>query len=388
MAVLHSNCCSPERGNDMKILFFEDREEDIQGIVDYCIERDYDCFHDKFVDGFSKIEEYDPDIVIVDLKNAQDNFEGCDILEKIWEHRFRPTCVFSGQINDSTIEEDRYASPLIEFITKGDEKPVISFIEKVAPYVDCIREVQEETYTAMRRSFDFFDLAMKDGITDSGKIAALCGNRIKAYFDNENSNNDLPTWSQYIYPTINEAFSTADIIQLKTPLSGADYENNFFVILSQSCDIAHSKVNCVLLAKCFPIDRILKVNKGDGTVYERSKEELQTIFNTGFLNQWVPLPGIENVMPDIAVNLKKLSLVKLRELSNDYQKVLSLSSPYKERLVWAYMQTACRPGVPDLDIESWCASLLLEEDGGDVSSEETVEQIQIAENEGKVACTA
>ena len=89
MAVLHSNCCSPERGNDMKILFFEDREEDIQGIVDYCIERDYDCFHDKFVDGFSKIEEYDTDIVIVDLKNAQDNFEGCDILEKIWEHRFR-----------------------------------------------------------------------------------------------------------------------------------------------------------------------------------------------------------------------------------------------------------------------------------------------------------
>ena len=341
----------------MKILFFEDREEDIQGIVDYCDDQEYDYCHDKFVDGSSKIEEYDPDIIIVDLKNAQDNFEGCNILEKIWEHRFRPTCVFSGQINESTIEKEQYPSPLIEFITKGDEKPVIDFIEKMAPYVQCIREVQEETYKAMRRSFDFFNLAMKDGITDSSKLAALCGNRIKAYFDNENSNNDLPIWSQYIYPTINEEFSTADIIRLKNPLSDVDYENNFFVVLTQSCDMAHGKVKFVLLAKCFPIERILKVNKGNGAVYERTKEELQTVFNTGFLNQWVPLPGIEGVMPDIAVNLKNLILIKLRDLPNNYQKVVSLSSPYKERLIWAYMQTACRPGVPDLAVEGWIDSL-------------------------------
>ena len=337
----------------MKILFFEDREEDIQGIVDYCVDQEYDYCHDKFVEGYSKIEYYNPDIIIVDFKNAQDNFEGCDILDKIWEYRFRPTCVFSGQINETTIEKEHYPSPLVEFITKGNEKPVIDFIERVAPYVQCIREVQEETYKAMRRSFDFFKLAMKDGITDSNKLAALCGNRIKAYFDNENSNNDLPIWSQYIYPSINEEFSTADIIRLKNPSTDVDYENNFFVILTQSCDIAHSKVKSVLLAKCFPIDRILRVNKGNGDIYERTKEELKTIFNTGFLNQWVPLPGIEGVMPDVAINLKSLFLIKLRDLSNDYQKVLSLSSPYKERLIWAYMQTACRPGVPDLAVEEW-----------------------------------
>ena len=40
----------------MKILFFEDKEEDIQGIVDYCIDHAYNYCHDKFVDGSSKIE--------------------------------------------------------------------------------------------------------------------------------------------------------------------------------------------------------------------------------------------------------------------------------------------------------------------------------------------
>ena len=42
----------------MKVLFFEDREEDIQGIVDYCVDQGYKYCHDKFVEGYSKIEYY------------------------------------------------------------------------------------------------------------------------------------------------------------------------------------------------------------------------------------------------------------------------------------------------------------------------------------------
>jgi len=342
----------------MKVLFIEDDESAVQGIKDFCDDKGYSYEHPPFEDALSYIEKYDPDILVLDLKNNDtDGFEGCDILDKAWEYNFRPTCVFSGQIVPSTIEQEKYRSPLIRFVDKGNDNPVKKFIEDIAPYTSCIRAVRIETHKAMRKSFDFFNLAMKDGITDSNKLAALCGNRIKAYFDNENSNNDLPIWSQYIYPSINEEFSTADIIRLKNPLTDVDYENNFFVILTQSCDVAHSKVKSVLLAKCFPIDRILRVNKGNGDIYERTNEELKTIFNTGFLNQWVPLPGIEGVMPDVAINLKSLFLIKLRDLPNNYQKVLSLSSPYKERLIWAYMQTACRPGVPDLAVEEWVDSL-------------------------------
>lgn len=342
----------------MKILFFEDREEDIQGIVDYCVDQEYDYCHDKFVDGSSKIEEYNPDIIIVDLKNAQDNFEGCNILEKIWEHRFRPTCVFSGQINESTIEKEQYSSPLIEFITKGDEKPVIDFIEKVAPYVQCVREVQEETYKAMRRSFDFFSLAMKDGITDSSKLAALCGNRIKAYFDNENASKDMPVWSQYVYPIMDEHISTGDIIMVKGSTEQTKIQNRFFIVLSQSCDIAHSKIKEILVAQCYDIKTLLRKRFIAEDQYEmRTPDELKIIFNAGFINEFFPLPEIEGVIPNIAVNLKALKLIPKANLSNGYVKIASLSSPYKERLVWAYMQNACRPGVPDLAVEEWVDSL-------------------------------
>ena len=342
----------------MKILFFEDREEDIQGIVDYCVDQGYEYCHDKFVEGYSKIEYYNPDIIIVDLKNAQDNFEGCDILDKIWEYRFRPTCVFSGQINETTIEKEHYPSPLVEFITKGNEKPVIDFIERVAPYVQCIREVQEETYKAMRRSFDFFSLAMKDGITDSSKLAALCGNRIKAYFDNENASKDMPVWSQYVYPIMDEHISTGDIIMVKGSTEQTKIQNRFFIVLSQSCDIAHSKIKEILVAQCYDIKTLLRKRFIAEDQYEmRTPDELKIIFNAGFINEFFPLPEIEGVIPNIAVNLKALKLIPKANLSNGYVKIASLSSPYKERLVWAYMQNACRPGVPDLAVEEWVDSL-------------------------------
>lgn len=360
MVELHLNCCSQEREADMKILFFEDREEDIQGIVDYCDDHGYEYFHDKFEDGSSRIEEYDPDIIVVDLKNAQDHFEGCDILAKIWEHRFRPTCVFSGQIIESTIEQERYSSPLIEFITKGDEKPVIDFIDRISPYIECIKEVQCETYRAMRKSFDFFHLAMNDKITDTSIIAALCGNRIKTYFDNENSRNDMPIWSQYVYPIMDEQISTGDIIMLKHSTEQTAIQKKFFIVLSQSCDIAHGKIDDILVAKCYDIENFLRKRYIAEDQYEmRTPDELKIILNAGFVNEFFPLPAIDGVIPNIAVNLKALKLIPKSQLSSNYKKIASLSSPYKERLVWAYMQNACRPGVPDLAVEAWIDSLCL-----------------------------
>lgn len=374
----------------MKILFVEDQESDIQGIMDYCEEKEYLYEHKKFDVGIAYIEEYDPDILILDLKNnASNDFDGCDILDKAWEHHFRPTCVFSGQITDSTVELEKYRSPLVAFIDKGDETPVKEFIDKMEPYVSCIRQVRNETNIAMRKSFDFFDLAMKDGITDPNVISALCGNRMKTYFDNEMGQKDFPIWSQYIYPTLNESFSTGDIITLKNCAPNTAIQKKFFIILSQSCDIAHSKINEVLVAKCYDIKLFLrKRNIGEGQYEIRSEDEVKTILNTGFCNELFPLPGIDSVIPDVAVNLKELKLIPVAQLGSSYQKIASLSSPYKERLIWAYMQTACRPGVPDLDIEKWCDSLLQSEDDEDTISEENAEHTQITEDEVKVACTA
>ena len=373
----------------MKILFIEDDESAIQGIKDFCDELGYSYEHPPFDEALSNIDNYDPDILVLDLKNnVEDGFEGCDILDKAWEHNFRPTCVFSGQIVQSTVEQEKYTSPLICFVDKGDDNPVKEFISKIAPYIECIRKVRSETHKAMRKSFDFFNMAINDSITDPEVIALLCGNRIKSYFDNEYSNVDMPVWSQYIYPILNDEFSTGDVIMLKNSSSDTKTQKKFFVILSQSCDIAHQKVSDILVAKCYDIDFLLRKRSVSEAEYEmRSADELRAILNAGFYNEFFPLPSIDNVLPDITVNLKALKLLPVSKLSSDYTKIASLSSPYKERLIWAYMQTACRPGVPDLDVECWSGTLLPEnEDHGTITDvgavlEETIE-------EGKMVCTA
>ena len=347
----------------MKILFYEDDESAIQGIIDFCDDEGYQYEHKSFDDGFSYIEEYDPDILILDLKDDEkEGFEGCGILDKAWEYHFRPTCVFSGQIVQSTVDQEKYKSPLVSFINKGDDNPVKAFIKKISDYSDCIKDVRKETNKAMRKSFDFFDMAMNDGIMDSKVITSLCANRIKSYFENENENIQLPIWAQYIYPVINDSFSTGDIIMLKNATEATAIQKKFFVILSQSCDIAHGKISQILVAKCYSIECFLRKKHIDNGQYEmRTKEELKTILNAGFFNEYFPLPKIDGVLPDVVVNMKNLALIHKDELSSKYVKVASLNTPYKERLVWAYMQTACRPGVPDLSVEAWANNLVVED---------------------------
>lgn len=343
----------------MRILMIEDQRDNIEGIIDFCSDEKYDCKVKNFEEGVSYIERYNPDIIILDLKNNIDErFEGCDILDKVWEKSFRPVCVFSGQINESTIEKAKFNSPLIKFIDKGDETPVKEYIKRIAPYVDCISAVKEKTNEAMRHAFDFFDLAIDDNITNANVMSKLCGDRIKAYFDNENNDIDMPAWSQYVYPVLNEDFLNGDIIKLKGANNGIDHAENYFVILSQSCDICHKNISEVLVAHGETIEKLVS----KGRTSQKQKAKCVKILNTGYEGQYFPLPGLSMQMPDLVIDLKKISLIKIDQINESYEKVASLTSPYKERLMWAYMHNACRPGVPDLAVEKWLEKLCAQND--------------------------
>lgn len=251
--------------------------------------------------------------------------------------------------------------PLIKFIDKGDEEPVKEYIKKIAPYVDCISSVRKRTNEAMRHAFDFFDLAIEDSIMDGGIISNLCSNRIKAYFDKENENKDMPAWSQYIYPVLNDDFSNGDIIKLKGANDSTVQPENYFVILSQSCDISHKKISEILVAQGESIEKL--VTKGRPS--QRQKDKCIKIFNTGYEGQYFPLPGLSTQMPDLVIDLKKISLIKIDQINEQYEKIASLNNPYKERLMWAYMHNACRPGVPDLAVEKWIEKLCAQNNEAD-----------------------
>ena len=39
--------------------------------------------------------------------------------------------------------------------------------------------------------------------------------------------------------------------------------------------------------------------------------------------------------------------------SGEYIRVVSIDSPFREQIAWAYLNTAGRPGVPDRDFAIW-----------------------------------
>lgn len=341
----------------MKVLMIEDAQNDIEGIVEHCKEKKWDYRVCSFEKEFEEIEEFDPDVIILDLQKKEDeSFPGSSLIKTIWEKSFRPFCVFSGQIVDSVIEKEEFPSPLVKFINKGDESPVIEYLSKIEPYIEVISNMQKEMKSAFRRSFDVFDQIFSDGITDGQIITYLCNTRMKNAFMLDLQGKVLPAWAQYEFTLLSNEFTTGDIICSKEYDEKDINDRIYYVILSQSCDIIHKKVDRIIVAKCQNIKKVIeKFELG------KSKDRLKGYLNMGYFNNYFFLPSFLGRIPELAVDLKDIITIE-RENLKEFVKIISLSSPYTERLIWAYMQNACRPGVPSLDVETWAKKIMSDEE--------------------------
>lgn len=347
----------------MKVLMIEDNPADIAGIIDYCKEQGWEQQNKSFDEGFSYIEDYDPDIIVLDLQNNEDDrFPGASIIDNIWNKSFRPVCVFSGQIVSAAIDIGSYPSPLISFINKGDETPVIEYLDRIAPYTSSIKKMQKKMHEAFRQSFDVLQYIFQDGIQDENIIAYLCNSRMRDSFLSELQESTLPAWGQYIYPSLSEQLLTGDVICLEDEFrQKALQDRTYYVILSQSCDIINKKIPRVLAVKCKNKKTLREyISLSDKTA--KARDKLSSILNTGYQNNLLILPSFGEILPDLIVDLKDIFTIECCDLEK-YKKIISLSSPYCERLVWAYMQNACRPGVPALDVKKW-AEKLIPDNGG------------------------
>ena len=342
----------------MKVLMIEDNTDDIAGIIDYCAEQGWEQENKPFEKGLAYIEEYNPDIIVLDLQDeADDCFPGSSILDKIWNKSFRPVCVFSGQIVNASVDIEKYPSPLIRFISKGDEGPVKEYLSQIAPYTQIIKEMQEKMHEAFRRSFDVLKYVFQDGIRDKNIIAYLCNCRMKDSFSYELQDSTLPAWGQYIYPSLSKHMLTGDVVCLDDDFNNkAPQDRTYYVIISQSCDIVTKRISRILAVKCKD-NQILNTALQLPSKTKDARERLSEYLNAGYEKNLFFLPSFGEILPDLVVDMKDIITIEFDDLVK-YKKIISLSSPYCERLVWAYMQNACRPGVPSLDVQTWAEKLI------------------------------
>ena len=371
----------------LKLLFIEDEPDAVKPLLNL-IERenkDMNCDVFESVDGAAeKIKSTQPDIVILDLLFPEDSPDqkarGMDVSKFIWNEHFCPIVVYSAQ---PEIHDGEYEShPFVRSIKKGRGSPskVMGALDELRPHVEALKEAKEIVQ-------DYFSLAMRDvapyafkAFSDDTQrieetIKRSGRRRVAALMDEPLPDGKaLASWEQYLFPPVCNDTQLGDVLRKE----GGEHDDpaSFRVVLTPSCDLAaprdrSPKVSSVLVAKCCSMKRGFDLIGLRNIKAQWLRNRLSSqILTQGYFEAVIPFPRLEDRIPTMAANLRDLELISIQDIGSckTFLRVASLDSPFRELIAWAYSQTACRPGLPDRDFDSWRDEIiknLRDEDSGE-----------------------
>ena len=360
----------------LRILIVDD-EEDVAATVQERLEEHFgdDCLCQRelsFAKAIGQVRSLRPHVVVLDIWDGVphgmgSSHAGVKVLEQIWDQLFCPVVMYSASPQDGTMEH-----PFVCTVTKakGDEEDtipeVIQAIEKMRPHIDALRKSEDSIW-------DAFAVSMKvvapnafrqfpNGTHDKAKdIIVRAGRRRMAALMDEPQPpaTALAPWEQYLCPPVIDELLLGDILRVAEENSGDP--SGFRLVLTPSCDLVgalvnqRSKVHEVLVAKCCSL--VEGLGKAGITLGRKEKDLSQEpLLSQGFANGIVLLPPLPEEIPHMAANLRTLEQIPVENLA-EFRRVASMDSPFREMIAWAYMQIACRPGLPNRDVGSWSGQI-------------------------------
>jgi len=363
----------------IKILIVEDEAETVEP-VQRKIEQDdnVDCEIVGFGDAKEHIRTERPDIVILDLlaggASGEPEVAGQETYNYIWDERFCPIIIYSAQPDAEA--EKRDSHPFVISIQKGTGSPdkVIKAINSFKIHIEAIKSAEESISKSFSASLKYvaphaFEIYSSEPEKCKEIILKSGRRRLAALMDDiETMGECLAGWEQYISPPISDDIKMGDILRLSE--GQPDEPSAFYIVLTPSCDLVASggrspRVNQVLVANCIDINdafgrlqMVLKKSEyGDsGKVNELKKQIRTTVLTQGYHKNFIPLPSFKGKIPAMVANIKNLELIPLTDVGiseKKYLRIASLDSPFKELISWAYLNTACRPGLPERHFDSW-----------------------------------
>lgn len=328
---------------------------------------------EKFTETESGLTDFAPDVVILDIfqggATAEGDTVGLDKYKFIWDKCFCPIIIYSAQPDDVEGEIEKH--PFVRMVQKGidSEAKVISCVKEFLPHIEALNVVQDEIRQHVNHQLRYIAPVIFDSTEGVEKkksvLVRMSRRRIAAMMD-EPFGEPIACWEQYLCPPVGECLLTGDIIRENAgdPVDPSVYR----IVLTPSCDLVSSekrpaKVKQALVARCGPIDEILAdMNLSASTNKKSLKNGINSFLTRGHGTLCVPLPGLPSIVPQMAANLKCLELIELDKIGNnsesEYMRVVSIDSPFREMITWAYVQVAGRPGLPERDIEGWVDDVL------------------------------
>ena len=351
-----------------RILFIEDEPSSVESVRD-SVKTDMPDAVTELVDfesSESSIRLFRPDIVVLDIARgnpAEEDTAGVQVYEFIWDNRFCPIVVYSA--NPDLLENDNH-----EFVTKvqkgsGSVQKVLDAIRQFLPHVQALQktedEIRQRLSEAMREVAPNAFRTFGDAGQRQEAIVRAGRRRVAAMMDEPPEGEEtLASWECYLHPPVSKNAQLGDILIEKD--EDDNEPSSFRVVLTPSCDLERSKdrqpkVEKVLVAKCCPMDEALgSIGLNPNTSTSTIKNRL---LSPGYAQSVIPFPPLQGAIPAMAADLRDLELIHIDDVGDDrrYKRQASLDSPFRELVAWAYMQTACRPGLPERDLDTWAQEI-------------------------------
>lgn len=327
----------------MNILVIDDKKEEVQGILDHFEEqKDFCDFHDDFKEGKAKLHSSNSniDLLVLDLHAAFE--EGTDkpgegILEELWESCFVPTVVFSAYADSVEGKKHKFVS----YYKKTEEAKVIEYIEKFKRE-DLLRvnALRHRINRLLKIGLEAEDNEISED-ADSYKTALYLNYGLLEDVLNLSKNTAMPANIQLISLPEYRFLYTCDILQnISNP-------STFVMVLSPDCDICKDSIPLVL---CKQLDNSVfckTAGLNDGGCVNEGRILLpnNVYFSDTFVNCNRPVVVFKN----------KISLRpdETDFSTYEYKKVLSIASPFKERIIRLNSDHDSRIGVPAIEKGSW-----------------------------------
>jgi hypothetical protein len=353
----------------MNILHIEDDEKQQQRVkngleafkpfIKFCT---FDNYHEY-------LSFYNVDLIILDIRKGQigDDEPGYTIIDEIWETSFCPIIVFSAIANE-IYPNEHSENCFIKKVEKGsgDIKRLIDTVKELSSYVERKNETLKlfnfhisETYKeAFPSVMNNLNIPNAKDIQDI--FTRLIRRRIAAALDEPVDSSPIKSWEIYLIPPINKQLLTADVLFKKD--EDRNKAESYKIVLSPSCDLQKDEtkdrkpIERVLIVSCVNIELYL-TTKGLSKETSNKKffEYLPKYISNNNSERYLPLPGLRDLLPNMACDFKKLEMITYDSIgeNKEYNKVASIDSPFREAIIWAYMQINCRPGLPDRNFDLW-----------------------------------
>ena len=357
----------------MKVLLVDDDKDALAPLRDQ-IGQGFEWREVGFEEARLAVDDFLPDVVVLDIFSgnpSDENATGCDRLESIWNHAFRPVVIYSA--NPDIVSASQYREhPFVKLIRKGSgsELEVDKAIRGFAPLVELLcgarRRIEEEFSKALR---DVAPLAASSGGDLAHVVERAARRRVAALVDEMGPAGEaIAAWEQYVFPPVSGGIRQGDVLCVARGVDAEHWEgaelapDQYRIVLTPSCDlVAHGdrspKVENVLLARCGDMNHALDAIRIPSGRSKR-KERLRGVLNTGFESHVVPFPRLPGRIPMMAADMRRLELVGFEEIRQDFRVVASVDSPFREAIAWAYVRSTGRPGLPERDVDSWADEII------------------------------